>query len=406
MPVAVGGFWRLNGKKVLVILAVVSLIAAGVFGQFAYTTDIEPYLPDVFPDAASFELVASQPVDDSYLYLATDEDGFALGYVSAADGKGYVGPMITTVAWSLDGVITNVQVAEHHETPQWYNRLFEQDFFDQYIGRSYSDPLMLDDDIDAASGATRSSTGISVGVVGGRQLLSEYMGDPYPTPEEPFTFGFEEIMLLVGIGMVIMFRTLPPLKKLSWSRYATLLFGFIVFGVWISSPLSLVNFVVWPVGFIPPWQTSIFLYILVFGIVGLALVFAKNFWCFWICPFAAVQEVMHVVGGGRVRPVTKRQQLLRNTRYFVLWLAVFMVLVTHKPAISVFEPWNTLFSFEGSPEQWILVVATLVVAIFIYDFWCHYLCPVGAILDIVLKIRMWFTGLFNKKAPPVIVRAE
>jgi len=404
--VAVGGFWRHNGKKVLVALAVISLIVAGVFGQFAYTTDIEPYLPDVFPNATSFELIVSQPVENNYLYLATDEDGFAMGYVSAANGNGYVGPMTTTVGWSLDGVITNVQVAEHHETPAWYNRLFEQDFFDQYIGRSYSDPLVLDDDIDAASGATRSSTGISVGIADGRQILSEYLGDPFPQPEEPFKFGINEIILLAGIGMVIMFRTLPPLKKLSKGRYITLAFGFFIFGVWISSPLSLVNFIVWPVGFIPPWQTSIFLYILVFGIVGMALLFAKNIWCFWICPFAAVQEVMHVVGGGRVRPVTKRQQLLRNTRYFVLWLAVFMVLVTHKPELAVFEPWNTLFSLEGTPEQWILVVATLVVAIFIYDFWCHYLCPVGATMDIVLKIRMWFTGLFTKKAPPVIVRAE
>jgi polyferredoxin len=232
------------------------------------------------------------------------------------------------------------------------------------------------------------------------------LGDPYPQPEESFKFGINEIMLVVGIGMVIMFRTLPPLKKLSWSRYATLAFGLIVFGIWISSPLSLVNFVVWPVGFIPPWQTSIFIYILVFGIVGLALLFAKNFWCFWICPFAAAQEIMHIVGGGRVRPVTKRQQLLRNTRYFVLWLAVFLALVTHKPDLSVFEPWNTLFSVEGTPEQWILVGATLVVAIFIYDFWCHYLCPVGATMDIVLKIRLWFAKLFTRKVPPITVGVE
>lgn len=403
---AIGGFWQLNGKKLLVIMAVVSLIAAAIFGQFAYTTDIEPYLPNVFPNAASFELVASQPVEDSYLYLATDEDGFALGYVSAANAKGYVGPITTTVAWSLDGAIINIQVAEHHETPQWYNRLFEQDFFGQYIGRSYSESLLLHQDIDAASGATRSSTGVANGVMGGRQLFSEYIGDPYPTPEEPLNFGIEEIALLVGIGIAITFRTVPALKKLSWGRYATLVFGFVVFGVWISSPLSLVNFVVWPVGFVPSWQTAIFLYILVFGIVGLALIFAKNFWCFWICPFAAVQEVMHLVGGGRVRPVTRRQQLLRNTRYFVLWLAVFMVLVSHKPEVAVFEPWNTLFSFKGAPEQWILVVATLAVAIFVYDFWCHYLCPVGAMMDIVLKIRMWFAGLFTKKASSVAVQVE
>jgi len=255
---------------------------------------------------------------------------------------------------------------------------------------------MLDEDIDATSGATRSSAGVATGVQAGRQLVSEQLGDPYPAPEEPINFGTAEIMLLVGLGTVVGFRMLPGLRKRHWLRYFTLLFGFIVLGVWLSSPLSLVNFAIWPVGFAPSWQSNLFLYILVFGLVALAIILAKNFWCFWLCPFVAMQEGAHFIGGSRVRPITKRQLLLRNTRYVILWLVLLIALIMRNPSLSVFEPWTTIFSLEGNAGQWLLVVVTLGVAMFIYDFWCHYLCPVGATMDIILRVRMWFVDGFRR----------
>ncbi len=175
-----------------------------------------------------------------------------------------------------------------------------------------------------------------------------------------------------------------------------LAFGFIVFGIALSGMLSLINVVVFPMGYAPSPVTNLYLYVLVFGIIGLALIFAKNFWCFWICPFCAVQEGVHFIGGSKVRPVTRRQLALRNTRYFILWAVVMLVFIFRQPQLAVFEPWNTLFSLEGSVIQWLLVVVMLGIAIFIHDFWCHYLCPVGATMDVVLKIRAWFAGAFGR----------
>ena len=393
---APGKFWRIHGSQTLVVLAVFSLVGAGVYGQLSYSSDVEPYLSEALPEAASFELLLEEPTENSYLYVASDGGGGQLGYVSASEGQGYGGPMMVMVAWSLEGTILSLQVPEHHDTPAWYDKLAEKEFFDQYLERQYNQPLRLDDDIDATSGATRSSTGVATGVRAGRQLVSEQLGDPYPVPEEPINFGINEIMLLLGLGMVVGCRTLPGLKKLRWPRYFTLFFGFMVLGVWLANPLSLVNFAIWPVGFAPSWQSNLSLYILIFGLVALAVVFAKNFWCFWLCPFAAMQEGAHFIGGGRVRPITKRQLMLRNTRYVILWLVLVPVLILRQPALLVFEPWNTVFSLKGTLDQWLLVVVVLGVAMFIYDFWCHFLCPVGATMDIILKVRIWITDGFRR----------
>ncbi len=393
---AQGSFLRIHGKRLLVSLAVLTLIGAGVYGAFAYENDFELYLPDVMPEASSFELLLEEAFEGSYFYTASDSNGDELGYVSATKGQGYGGPMMVMVAWSLNGTILSILVPEHHETLAWYGELAEKEYFNQFLGLKYSEPLTLGEDIDAATGATRSCVGVATGVQRGRQIMSEQLGDPYPQPEEAVDFGIGEIMLLVGLGTVVMFRTVPPLRKRHWMRYLTLVFGLIVFGVWLSNPLSLSDFAIFPAGFSPSWQSHLFLYILVFSLVALALVLAKNFWCFWLCPFAAIQEGAHFIGGGRVRPITKRQLLLRNTRYFILWLVLLVVLLGRNPALSVFEPWATIFSLKGSLVEWLLVVVVVGVAMFIYDFWCHYLCPVGATMDIVLRVRMWFVDGFRR----------
>lgn len=391
-------FWQLNGNRILVILAVLSVIGAAIFGTVSLKTDVEPYLIDVYPDADRFELLASDSAKGSFLYGVYDASDNQVAYISSGEGQGYGGLMITLVGWTMDGTIMTVNVPEHRDTPAWYSRLAAQDFFSQYIGQTYSSALSVGDDIDAASGATRSCHGVDVGVRSGRLLLSEQLGDPFPEPKEPIDFGINEIVLLLGLGMVVMFRTVPIFKGKTWARFLSLLYGFVVLGIWISAPLSLVNFAIWPAGFIPSISTNLFIYVLVLGVVGLALVFGKNFWCFWMCPFCAIQEGAHFIGGSRVRTLTKRQIALRNIRYFVLWAALMIALLMHSPAMTVFEPWNTIFSLTGNPEEWLLVIATVGIAVFIYDFWCHYLCPVGAVMDVVLKIRLAITDAFKRMA--------
>jgi Na+-translocating ferredoxin:NAD+ oxidoreductase RnfG subunit len=265
-----GGFWRTNGSKVLVVLAVLSLVGAGAYGQLSYSTDVEPFLTETLPDAASFELLADMAAEENYLYGAVDATGMPINYVTASEGQGYGGPMTIMVVWTLDGIIQDVQVAQHNDTAAWFGKLTSGDFYSQYIGREYSEALKLREDIDAASGATRSSAGVATAVANGRLLVAEQLGDPFPVPEEPIDFDVGEIALLVGLGMVFTFRMVPPFNRYHRLRIFSLAFGFVVFGVWLSSPLSLVNFAIWPVGFAPTWQSNLFLYILVGGLVTMA----------------------------------------------------------------------------------------------------------------------------------------
>jgi Na+-translocating ferredoxin:NAD+ oxidoreductase RnfG subunit len=390
-----GNFWKLHGKQVLIVGALLALIGAWVFGQLNLKTDVATYLPAVMPKATSFTLISSKPSDGEYLYSAL-ANGTQIGYVTAGKGQGYGGPMVVMVAWTLDGTITNVQVPSLQETPTYYGRLAKADYFSQYIGRSFSSPFTLGTDINAATGATRSSTGVAQGVYNGRLLLAEQLGKPFVGPAQQLKIDKSEIALLIVLALVIVFRTVPGLKQKRWPRYVMLLSGLAVFGVWLSAMLSLINFIVFPISYAPSVFTNPFLYIMVFGILALALAAGKNFWCFWVCPFSALQEGMHFLGGSQVRAVRRRQLVLRNARYVILWAVVMVVFIFRQPQLAVFEPWNTVFSLQGNLAQWILLGAILGIGLFIYNFWCHYLCPVGATMDIVLKIRSWAVNTFGR----------
>ena len=403
---AIGRFIRAHLSRLVFLLAVLSLLAAGPYGQSARAEDsgLELLLPELFPDAAAFDLLDTRQ-GVQFIYGAIDDDPQLIGYVTSSQGQGYGGPMTVVMAWSPQGTVLDVRVTEHFEDLPWYVTLGEQGFFSEYIGREYSQPLALGDDIDAVSGATISCIGVSLGVQVGREMVSQQLGDPIPVPREPVDFGAAEWLLLAGIGVVVTLRSVPLLRRWRWPRFLTLAFSFVVLGVWLAIPLSLTNFAAWLVGYGPNLQTGLIFYILVFGVVGLALLRGKNYYCFWLCPFAAVQELTHFLGGFNLRPRTSWRRLLANSRYFLLWAALFLVLLLNNPTVSVFEPWNALFSLKGDALQWVLVVLTLVVATVVYNFWCYYLCPVGATMDIILKTRREVTHLWGRQVKPRLKRA-
>ena len=393
-------FWKRRSKHILLILAVLSLIGALIFGQVAGgKADVDEYLPDIVPAGATTTRIAEEPVQGNYVYKV-ELNGDPYGYVTFGQGKGFAGTMIIMTLWSTTGVVLDIQVPQQVETPGYYNKLDQQGYLQMYIGKAYNSDFILGQGIDAATGATRSSEGVNTGFLNGLYLLSAKVSDfsGVERPDKPIVWQTIPVIGLVTLLiLVFIIRMVPALSKIVALRYITLLGGFVVLGLIAHAPLSLANFAAWAVGFVPDISTNIYIYILVFVVVGLAVIFGKNFYCYWICPFNAIEEGAHFLGASKVRPVTKRQLTLRNVRYFILWAVLMITFIMRNPSFAVFEPWTTLFSWDtGTVYTWLLVAATIGTAIFIYNFWCHYLCPVGAVMDIILNIRKWFVGLFKK----------
>ncbi|MEO8557300.1 MAG: 4Fe-4S binding protein, partial [Actinomycetota bacterium] len=141
--------------------------------------------------------------------------------------------------------------------------------------------------------------------------------------------------------------------------------------------------------------------VLVLAVVG------RGFFCGWLCPFGTLQEMVHTAG----RTITDRVPALRRLRrkvsvrtstegwrridrtlrwgrWLVLTWAIVGAAVTGTMVFREADPWIALLSvaeFELS-LAFVVLVVTLVLAIFVERPFCRYACPLGALQSLAGRL--------------------
>ena len=159
--------WNRIGKPIVVL----SLICVIVTGALAATNEVTAPIiteatiaaenaarAEVLPEADSFSPVEGITVEGvSAVYTADNGAGAAI----TASAKGYGGDVVIMVGIGPDGTITSIEVTEQGETKGiGSNVVSNPEYLAQYDGLSAAQSLVLDQDVDALSGATVSSTAV------------------------------------------------------------------------------------------------------------------------------------------------------------------------------------------------------------------------------------------------------
>ncbi len=141
--------------------------------------------------------------------------------------------------------------------------------------------------------------------------------------------------------------------------------------------------------------------VLVLALVG------RGFFCGWLCPFGTLQEMVHAAGRAvtdRVPPLRRLRRrlergaglerwrridkVLRWGRWMVLAWAVIGAAVTGTMVFRVADPWIAVLmvaQFEVS-LAFVVLVVTLLLALFIQRPFCRYACPLGAVQSLAGKL--------------------
>lgn len=83
---------------------------------------------------------------------------------------------------------------------------------------------------------------------------------------------------------------------------------------------------------------------------------------------------------------------MRYTRYFVLIMTVYMTTKSLKLMFLNIDPYYALFNFwseEAVAGGVIVLVITLLGALFVERPWCKYACPFGAVMGLTNFIRIF-----------------
>lgn len=378
-------------KKYIQIILLTILIASFVY---YYTQTGEDYLPNMkkmVGQNSEITLISGQVYEAS-------RNGEVLGYFDRQSAMGYAGPIDIIVFIGKDGTLKDLSVVKQIETPSFFNKVISEGFVKRLIDKKANSAFELGQDLDTVAHATYTSRAIAEAV----RKASHNIAVTQLHMEVPKTASFklplEDYLILALLLAVLIFQ------KFKWSklRYITLPLGFLLIGYWQKSLLSLGNFSSVFAGNIP-WANVPFWLVLLLGVLLLILFTGRNPYCFWICPYGALSELLGAFGKfGRLnyKPCERSVKKFKDLRLLLAWGALVFAFLMKNPSISSYEIFAPLFALEGTPVQWLLLPIMLFAGVFIFRFWCRFFCPVGGILDFVVKCRRscleWLDSILKK----------
>ena len=160
-----------NWNKVFKPIVVLCAICIVVTGALAATNNVtapiieaatqaaeEAARTELLPDAQGFEAVDLTAENVSAIYKTTND----VGVVITSSAKGYGGDVVVMTAFNPDGTIKQIKVTQQEETQSIGTARVtgNADYWTRYEGLASDHELVLNQDVDAATGATISSRAV------------------------------------------------------------------------------------------------------------------------------------------------------------------------------------------------------------------------------------------------------
>ena len=328
----------------------------------------------IFAAAESFKKIG-----DECFYDIFDKNSENIGRVlytkpdeNSIDGFG--GSLRVVVGIDKTGKIAGVELGENYESVGFIERVRNEGFFKKWNGLSVADAAKAE--VDTVSGATMSTRAIKSMVA---LNLSKYSGNEFQansTETEPVWLEIIVFLLLAYSIFAFFFPQKTAKFRIFHLAALAVVLGFI--GGYALSFESFKN-----------WLSSGHIAVVPAVILGCALIFpiifGKNFYCNFLCPFGAMQELL-----GRI-PLPKKnlpQKFMKEVAVFkvVLLVALYILMIFKVVTdFTVFEPFSA-FKFNASAVPSLVITALfLIVSLFINRPWCRFFCPTGTLINMFAK---------------------
>ncbi len=175
-----------DSVKMAVTLLVIGAICGGFLAAVNAWTDpiiaereqeeFQRTVGEFFPEVDEIE---EEEIDEEKYFICYDADGNMLGVVGEVKASAYGDePIRYNLGVNKDGEVVGMRVIAHEETPGIGDFIEDDDWVENQItGLHFDDPIAVDQDIDARSGATVTLRGIVSSIRSTVDLIGdEYLG--------------------------------------------------------------------------------------------------------------------------------------------------------------------------------------------------------------------------------------
>lgn len=332
-----------------------------IFAGFTHWTDKEEGVYTVFKNNEKIGVMLnSSPKSDS-IY----------GYVNAT-------PVLIGI--DPDNKIAGIQLLKNHESPDFVESVRKSGLLNSWNGLDIKEAI--EKKTDAVSGATYTSTSVINTVKHTLASYANHEGSAEHTTDFMSILKWVAaiILLIISLGMFIL-----PSRLRAFRTYFLIALVFIV-GFWLSDFLSvylLYNTLVNGLSF-----GTHGLIIIIIGISLLIPLFTgKSYYCFYLCPYGAAQELAGKITRRSIKIPQKVRKYLARLREFLFAILVFLLIIGVSFDLTDIEPFSGFVIETCSLPVLILSISFIVLSVFIPRPWCNYFCPTGAFLEIFRKLK-------------------
>lgn len=293
-----------------------------------------------------------------------------LGYgILATNNLGYGGPVPLLIGIQKD-TIKNIQLLANNETTEFLEYIKEDRLLEQWEGVNIN--LVSTMKVNAISGATETSNAIIRGV---KQSSAQYLNEEQSNLNRDFFSITKDIVFLLVILISLIMSYVKSLKKYRWIYLIIVL---LVLGIYIGKVLSVKLLYSWlskGIAWKTNWQSTLLLILA----IAMPLVKKPKFYCNYLCPMGAFQELIN-----KISPAKKRRLHLKNSPLALseIYLALILTSLVLGFTIdtSYLEPFM-VFAFNIAGTGLFVFVGIIAIMSFFFNRpWCA-VCPTGCLIS-------------------------
>jgi Na+-translocating ferredoxin:NAD+ oxidoreductase RnfG subunit len=289
---------------------------------------------------------------------------------------GFGGPVPLLIGFDKEEKISGVIVIQHRETAEYMDRAMNSGLLSAWNGLDREEALRKK--VDAVSGATFTSEAVI------KSFQKRVSMETSLNPDNSFLWNVlikNIVVILILLLALYSFFYPGKAKKL---RLPLLILSVALLGFWQGSMFSLSLFMSWLTNGIPFGVQFGLLLVFIVSIL-LPLFTGRAFYCSYVCPFGAAQELVGKIDRKKVKISPKVLQYLLVVRKAYLIAIVLLLAVGVNFNLSYVEPFSAFNINIASMVAIFIALVSLFLSLFINRPWCRFLCPTGQILDLLRK---------------------
>jgi NosR/NirI family nitrous oxide reductase transcriptional regulator len=433
------------------------LLGMGGITRPACATGVDEVLQQYFPQATHVGEFTGEPLA-APVYRDEELLGYLMRTSDIAPIPAYSGEPITLlVGLDVEGRITGLEITEHSE-PILVVGISEQDlahYVEQYRGVTVEKKVKLGGaerdgyvTIDGITGATITAMVMNATVMKSVQQVAVTRGIPQPVDvpaaaagtgesrsqetrqaalasaqpppvwwlgesSEPFWVSvwsdrvWQIALLMIALTVltaILLFQDWltrrPGLLRIV--RTTFLLFTLFFIGWYTLAQLSIIHVLTFINAILHHFSWESFLVdpliFILWGYVALTLLlWGRGVYCGWLCPFGALQELLHQLAQRLKIPEYKFPDVVHERLTaikYIIFVGLFglsLQSIGYAARAAEVEPFKTaiVMHFDRGGIFLLYALVLLAIAVFNRKFYCKYLCPLGAALAIPAPLRIF-----------------